>query len=141
MSFPVKKSNSLEKWIVRKHGKLKGFLPRYNHENNNNNKNNIIAYKQLDQRIKLRRRQQRKQKLTLYSHKVVHEDLKEYENPYSISSKSNNNMSGTNDTIRIHTHNIDNMPIYATNVKNQLIIMDYEKKEADIHLWQEVDVC
>ena len=43
-------------------------------------------------------------------------------------------MSGTKETIKIHTHNIDNIPIYATKVKMQLIINELRKQEADIRL-------
>ena len=95
ISSPTKKGNSLDKWIVRKHGKV--LLSSNNQTNNNKN---IIINQQLDQRIKLRRQQQqRKQQLKLHGNKIVHGNLKEYGHSYSISSNSNNSEIGKKEII------------------------------------------
>ena len=70
----MKKVSSLDKWIVRKHGKIKRFLPHSNKEINNIKY--IFTKQQLDQRITLRRQQQRTQQLTLLGDTRVHKDLK-----------------------------------------------------------------
>ena len=87
MSSPVKKISSLVKWIVRKHDEIRSILPRSSKQINNNK--NIFLKQQLNQRIKLRRQQQRTQQLTLHGNKIVHENLKEFGRPYSLSSHSN----------------------------------------------------
>ena len=87
ISSPVKRGSSLDKWIVHKYGKIKSVLPRSNKQINNNK--NIFLKQQLNQRIKLHRQQQRTQQLTLHGNKIVHENLKEYGRPYSLSSHSN----------------------------------------------------
>ena len=51
-------------------------------------------------------------------HKVVHKYLKEYGYLYFIANVSNKKESIANATIRIHSHNINNIPIYATKVNN-----------------------
>ena len=33
------------------------------------------------------------------------------------------------------------MPLYATKVKHQLSINELRKQDADMHLWQEIEVC
>ena len=53
MSSPVKKGGSLDKWIVRKHGKIKKIRPPLSKTLNNNKYH--VTQTQLDQRIKLRR--------------------------------------------------------------------------------------
>lgn len=53
----------------------------------------------------------------MHGQKVVHEDLKEYDYLYSISSNSNNSETGKKEIIRIYSHNIDNLPIYGAKVK------------------------
>ena len=58
MSSPVKKGDSLDKWIVRKHGKIKKIRPPSSKTLNNNKHH--VTQTQLDQRIKLRRQQQQK---------------------------------------------------------------------------------
>ena len=58
MSSPVKKGGSLDKWIVRKHGKIKKVRPPPSKTLNNNKHH--VTQTQLDQRIKLRRQQQQK---------------------------------------------------------------------------------
>ena len=87
MSSPVKKGGSLDKWIVRKHGKIKKVRPPLSKTLNNNKYH--VTQTHLDQRIKLRRQQQRTQQLTLHGNKIVHENLKEFGRPYSLSSHSN----------------------------------------------------
>ena len=59
--------------------------------------------------------------------------FKEYGHPYSLSSAKDQN-----ETIRIHSHYVDNFPLYASNITNQLIINELKKQDADIHLWQEI---
>ena len=44
-------------------------------------------------------------------------------------------------TIRIHSHNVDNLSLYASNVTNQIIYDEFKKEEADIYLWQETGIC
>ena len=56
MSSRVKKGGSLDKWIVRKHGKIKKVRPPLSKTLNNNKYHGTQT--QLDQRIKLRRQQQ-----------------------------------------------------------------------------------
>ena len=51
--------NSLEKWMIRKHVKLKALPHAYNKNNKNNNNKNIITQTYLDQLIKVRRQQKR----------------------------------------------------------------------------------
>ena len=58
MSSPAKKGGSLDKWIVRKHGKLKQGRPSLSKTLHNNKYH--VTQTQLDQRIKLRRQQQKK---------------------------------------------------------------------------------
>ena len=60
---------------------------------------------------------------------------------HTLSPLSKNCEKGKKETVRIHSHNIDNLPLYATKVKNQLIINELRKQDADIHLWQEIEVC
>ena len=79
--------------------------------------------------------------MTLYGNKIVHDDLKDYGHLYSLSSYSNHCAKGPKETIRIHSHNVDNLSLYATNVTNQLIINEEKKQDADIHLWQEIGLC
>ena len=80
MSSPVKKGGSLDKWIVRKHGKIKKVIPPSSKKLNNTKHH--VTKKQLDQRIKLRRQQQqRTQQLILHGNKIVYENVKEYGNP------------------------------------------------------------
>ena len=84
MSFPVKKGGSLDKWIVRKHGKIKKVIPPS--IKTFNNIKHSFTKQQFDQRIQLRRhQQQRTQQLTLHGTKIVHNDLNEYGHPYSFS--------------------------------------------------------
>ena len=74
MSSPAKKGGSLDKWIVRKHGKLKKGRPSLSKTLNNNKYH--VTQTHLDQRIKLRRQQQqRTQQLTLYGKTIVLDDL------------------------------------------------------------------
>ena len=135
MSSPVKKGGSLDKWIVRKHGKIKKVIPLSSKILNNTEHH--VTKKQLDQRIKLRRQQQqRTQQLTLHGTIIIHDDLKEYGHPYSLSMAKN-----PKETISIHSHNVDNLPLYASNVTNQLIYDEFKKQEADIYLWQETGIC
>ena len=49
----------------------------------------------------------------------------------------------THDTnkVRIHSHNINNIPQYTTHIKNRSIINEIKQKTADIHLWQETGLC
>ena len=49
MSSPVKKGGSLDKWIVRKHGKIKKVRPPLSKTLNNNKHH--VTQTQLDQRI------------------------------------------------------------------------------------------
>ena len=58
MSSPAKKGGSLDKWIVRKHGKLKQGRPSLSKTLNNNKYQ--VTQTQLDPRIKLRRQQKKK---------------------------------------------------------------------------------
>ena len=58
MSSPVKKGGLLDKWIFRKHGKIKKVIPPSS-EKLNNTKHHLTK-QQFDQRIKLRRQQQQK---------------------------------------------------------------------------------
>ena len=74
----------------------------------------------------------------MHGTKIVHDDLKEYGHPYSLSSHFNHDAKGQKETIRIHPHNVDNFPLYATNVTNQLIINELKKQDADINLWKEI---
>ena len=85
MSSSVNKDSSLDKWIVRKHGKIKKLIP-HSTKTFNNIKHSFTK-QQLDQQIKLRRQQQqRTQQLILHGNKIVHDNLKEYSHPYSLSS-------------------------------------------------------
>ena len=49
----------------------------------------------------------------------------------------------TQDTnkVRVHSHNINNMPQYATYIKDRSVISELKWKTADIYLWQEIRVC
>ena len=37
------------------------------------------------------------------------------------------------ETIRIHSHNVDNLPLYTSNITNQLIFNELKKQEVDIY--------
>ena len=94
----MKKGSSLDKRIVRKHGKIKRVIPRSNKQINNIK--HIFTKQQLDQRIKLHiQQQQRTQQLTLYGNIIVHNDLKEYDHLYSLSPLSKNCEKGKKETI------------------------------------------
>ena len=58
MSSPAKKGGSLDKWIVRKHGKLKQGRPSLSKTLHNNKYQ--VTQTQLDPRIKLRRPKKKK---------------------------------------------------------------------------------
>ena len=75
MSSPVKKGGSLDKWIIRKHAKIKKVIPPS--IKTFNNIKHSFTIQQLDQRIKLRRQQhqQRTQQLTLHGTKIVYDDF------------------------------------------------------------------
>ena len=72
--------------------------------------------------------------LTLEGTVVVQKDLKEYGHFYS-STISNAN------TFRIHSQNIQNIPIEAYKMKRHGIVKELKKKIADVYLWQEVGLC
>ena len=65
----------------------------------------------------MRGQQQRKQQLTLDRQMVVHDDLKEYGHSYSISTQLNITVDQANENIRIHSHNVNNVPIYPTQLR------------------------
>ena len=65
-----------------------------------------------------------KKKLTLNGNKALHEDLTEYGQPSeSATDTTNRNM------IRIHSHHINNMPQYATYIKNRSISNELKKRQ------------
>ena len=55
-------NNTLQQWLVRKHGKVKSRAS--NRKDNYKFNNPQVTNKKIDQRIKLRRQQQRKKKTT-----------------------------------------------------------------------------
>ena len=70
----------------------------------------------------------------MHGNKTVHDDLKMYDRPYSLPSYSNHCAKDQKETIRIHSHNVDNLPLYVTKVKHQQIINELRKQDADIYL-------
>ena len=76
MSTLKETDNTLQQWLVRKHGKVKsrGSSRKTNYIFNNTQ----VTNKHFDQRIKLRRQKQRNKQLILKGNKVLHADLKEY---------------------------------------------------------------
>ena len=112
----------LQQQLVRNHGKIKAVWNRNKDKNTFNNKK--VTKNQFDRRIKLRRQCKHKQQLTLNGNKALHEDLAEYGQPFeSTTDTTNINM------IRIHSHIINNMPQYATYIKNRSIINELKKRQ------------
>ena len=62
--------------------------------------------------------------------------MREYGHQFSKSTETQEI-----EIVRIHSHNINNMPQYTTTIKNQSIISELKKRTADIHIWQEIGVC
>ena len=132
MSTLKETDNTLQQWLVRKHGKVKSRAS--NRKDTYTFNNTQVTNKHFDQRIKLRRQKQRKKQLTLKGNKALHADLKEYGHQYD---------QGMDDTnkVRIHSHNINNIPQYTTHLKNRSIINKIKRKTADVHLWQKTGLC
>ena len=126
--------NTLQQWLVRRHGKVKAG--RSSRKDKNTCNNTQVTNKHFDQRIKLCRQLKRKQQLRLRGNKALSTDLKEYGHQYDQEMD-------TLDThkVRIHSHNINTMPQYTTHIKNRSIINELKRKTADIHLWQETGIC
>ena len=71
-----------------------------------------------------------KQRLTLNGNISIPVDLKEYDHLFeSITDKLRTN------TIMIHSHNINNIPLYATDIKNRSILNELKTANMDTHLW------
>ena len=125
---------TLQQWLVRKHGKLKAG------QSSNKGKklfhNTPVTNTPFDKRINKRRQYKRKQQLTIRENKALHEDVADYGQQFDQGTD-------TQDTnkVRVHSHNINNMPQYATDIKDRSVISELKWKTADIYLWQEIRVC
>ena len=83
------------------------------YNNNNTGTKNTVTNKKLDQRINLRIQHHKKLQLTLNGNITIHEDVREYGYQFSKSTETQEI-----ETVRIHSHNINNMPQYSTTIKN-----------------------
>jgi len=68
---------TLQRWLVRKHEKIKAVQKQHNNNNNTSTKK-TVTNKNLDQRINLRRQHHKKQQLILNGNLAIHEDMREY---------------------------------------------------------------
>ena len=74
-----------------------------------------------------------KQQLKLNGNISIPVDLKEYGHSFeSVTGALRTN------TIRIHSHNINNMPQYAIDIKNKSILNELKTVNTDIHLWKQI---
>ena len=105
-----KKGNPFPQWMFRKHTKLKAF-PRIT------NKYNIKIQLLVKILINEFTYVDNNNELRLNEHIIVHEDLREYGYPYPIETLFNNTVVRVKEIIRIHSHNTNNIPIYATKLK------------------------
>ena len=81
------------------------------HNNNNTSTKNTVTNKKLDQRINLRRQHHNKLQLTLNGNITIHENVREYGYQFSKSTETQEI-----ETVRIHSHNINNMPQYSSHL-------------------------
>ena len=138
MSPPKKQMSSVKGWLIRKIcKKTRSF--RYKNKNNTNITNTNTRTKNNGTKNSISRRNNFQRykttaQLTLDGTVVVHDDLKEYGHPYSSTLTTTN-------TFRIHSQNIQNIPVEAYKLKSLGIAKELKKKLADVYLWQEVGLC
>ena len=130
MSPPMKTTSSLKGWLIRKgHKKTQSF--RYKNKNNIN----ITNKKTVTEKIITQKHNSRcsnhigtttTSQLTLEGTLVEHEDLKEYGHPYSSSGSVAN-------TFRIHSQNIQNIPIKTYKLKSHGIVKELKTKMTDVY--------
>ena len=138
MSPPKKKMSSMKGWLIRKiHTKTSSL--RFKHKSNTNiaNKNTLTKNNVTKQTISNHHHLKRNtttSQLKLDGTVIVHEDLIEYGHPY-------NSTLSTANTFRIHSQNIQNIPVEAYKLKSQSIAKELKKKLADVYMWQEVGLC
>ena len=138
MSPTEEKVPSVKGWLIRKTWKKTRSF-RYKHKNNINidNKNTLpkhhVTKNSIARHHHLTHNNNTTQ-LTLAGTVVEHDDLKEYGHPY-------NSTLSTANTFRIHSQNIQNIPVEAYKLKSQSIAKELKKKLADAYMWQEVGLC
>ena len=138
MSPIEKQLPSVKGWLIRKRGnKTRSFRYKNKHNINIETKNNLPKHtvkQNSTTRHHQRTRNNNTTQLTLGGTVVVHDDLKEYGHPYSSTLATTN-------TFRIHSQNIQNIPVEAYKLKSRGIAKELKKKLADVYLWQEVGLC
>ena len=138
MSPTEKKLSSVKGWLIRKIcKKTRSFRYKNKHnidiDNNNTLPKNTVTKNSIARHHHLTRNNNTTQ-LTLAGTVVVHDDLKEYGHPYSSTLTTAN-------TFRIHSQNIQNIPVEAYKLKSLGIAKDLKKKLADVYMWEEVGLC